>query len=169
MLEDFSLIVFVTLAQQKSFTKTAEALGVTQPTISQNISGLEKKLNVKLFERQRGETVLTAAGKVFMKYAQTVLYDYHKIVSDFAVFPQSEVKVSASEDVFDYMMTHLLADFITIHPQISFVKTFPDEADICVSLTPEHNKRGTFALSFSPSESFAATRLWNVLSDILTR
>lgn len=169
MLEDFSLKVFVTLVQQKSFTKTAEQLHVTQPTVSQNISGLESQLNVKLFQRQRGETVLTEAGEVFYRYAEKVLADYEMIAKDFAQLQPFQVKVSASEEIFDYLTGELLADFSKIHPEISFLQAFQEEADLCVSLVPEHNERGTFALSFSPSVSFADSRLWNLLSDILTR
>ncbi len=169
MLEDFSLKVFVTLVQQKSFTKTAEQLHVTQPTVSQNISGLESQLNVKLFQRQRGETVLTEAGEVFYRYAEKVLADYEMIAKDFAQLQPSQVKVSASEEVFDYMVSDLLADFTKIHPEISFLKTFSEDADLHAILTPDKNKRGTFALSFSPSVSFAVSRLWSVLSDTLTR
>ena len=169
MLEDFSLKVFVTLVQQRNFTKTAAVLHVTQPTVSQNISGLENQLNVKLFQRLRGETVLTEAGEVFYKYAQQVLSDYEQIAKDFVRLQPFQVKVSASEEVFDYMVSDLLADFTKIHPEISFLKTFPEEADLHAILTPDKNKRGTFALSFSPSVSFADSRLWNLLSDILTR
>ena len=79
MLEDFRLKVFVTVAQQKSFTKAASALNISQPAVSQNVSELEKQLDVKLFERLHGETVLTDAGRVFMKYAERVISDYHKV------------------------------------------------------------------------------------------
>lgn len=167
MLEDFSLKVFVTLVREKSFTKTAAVLNVTQPTVSQNISGLESRLNVKLFQRLRGEAVLTEVGTVFCKYAERVLSDYDRIERDFALLQPALIKISASEEIFDHMMTERLADFSKIHPEISFLKTFPEDADLCIFLVPEQNERGTFALSFSPSESFAATRLWSVLSDAL--
>ena len=65
------------------------------------------------------------------------------------------------------MMKDLLADFIAVHPEIVFMKSFPDDADIQVHLLPAYEKRGTFALGFSPSESFAASRLWKVLSQLL--
>ena len=73
MTEDFRLRVFLTLAQEKSFTKAAAKLGVTQPAVSTNISELEKGLGVKLFERLHGETVLTPEGKVYMRYVENLL------------------------------------------------------------------------------------------------
>ena len=73
MLQDFRLKVFMEVARQKSFTKAAAALGVTQPAISQNIAELEKGLGVRLFDRLKGETVLTPEGEVFSSYAERLL------------------------------------------------------------------------------------------------
>ena len=66
MLEDFRLKVFVTLSVVKNFTRAAEVLHISQPAVSQNISELEKQLGIKLFDRLRGEVVLTPAGEIFL-------------------------------------------------------------------------------------------------------
>jgi len=47
------------------------------------------------------------------------------------------------------------------------MSAFPDEADLTVSLLPDEKERGTFALGFSPSESFAATPLYEMLTQLL--
>ena len=167
MQEDFRLRVFITVAEMKSFSKAAEQLRISQPAVSQHISELERQLDVKLFDRQRGLTVLTPAGEVFDRYAREILTGYARIQIMYASQPERVVKVSASEEVYDYMMTNLLADFIAVHPEIVFMKSFPDEADIQVNLLPAYEKRGTFALGFSPSDSFAVSRLWKVLSQLL--
>ena len=165
MLEDFRLKVFITLASAKSFTKAAAQLGVSQPAVSQHVSELEKQLNVKLFERLRGETVLTPAGRVFLSYAGRILSDYRDIEVLFAPVEAKIVKVAASEEIYDYLVSDMFADFITVHPQVTFMKSFPDDADLTVSLAPDPKKRGTFALSFSPSESFVTTKVYRVLSE----
>ena len=167
MLEDFRLKVFMTLVQQKSFTKAASVLHVTQPAVSSHISELEKQLNVKLFQRQYGESVLTDAGKVFLKHAERIMADYDRLANEFLPLHPYQVNVSASEEVFDYLMGELLADFCAVHPDVVFFKTFREDADVNVTLSPVQEKRGTFALSFHPSESFADTRLWSVLSQVL--
>ena len=51
MLEDFRLKIFLTVAQEGGFTKAASALGVTQPSVSQNVAELEKQLGTKLSQR----------------------------------------------------------------------------------------------------------------------
>ena len=119
------------------------------------MSELERQLDVKLFERQRGETLLTPAGRVFLSYAGRILSDYHDIEVLFAPVEERVVKVAASEEIYDYLISDMFADFVTVHPQVTFVKSFPDDADLNVSLVPENKKRGTFALSFSPSGSCA--------------
>lgn len=165
MLEDFRLKVFITLASAKSFTKAAAQLGVSQPAVSQHVSELEKQLNVKLFERLRGETLLTPAGRVFLSYAGRILSDYHDVEVLFASVEARVVKVAASEEIYDYLVSDMFADFITVHPQVTFIKSFPDDADLTVSLAADPQKRGTFALSFSPSESFAVSKVYRTLSE----
>ncbi len=76
MLGDFRLKVFLALSKTGSFTKTAAALGISQPAVSQNIAELEKDLGVRLFERGRGEISLTPQGRAFQSYAGKILYLY---------------------------------------------------------------------------------------------
>ena len=70
MLEDFRLRVFLTVAQEGSFTLASKKLHVSQPAVSQNIAELEKTLGAVLFERLRGEVRLTDKGKLFKGYAE---------------------------------------------------------------------------------------------------
>lgn len=68
------LKVFVTVYELKNFTKAAEALFLSQPTISTQISNLEKKLNVTLFARKgRHEIVPTKDADFLYKRALTIL------------------------------------------------------------------------------------------------
>jgi len=76
MLEDTRLRIFVTVAELSGFTAAARQLGLSQPAISQNITELEKELGVRLFDRNRGEVVLTADGQRFLGYARQILHWY---------------------------------------------------------------------------------------------
>ncbi len=64
---------FCTAAEQGSFSKTARMLYVSQSAISEQIADLEEEIGVKLFSREGRNTVLTAAGEVFLHEARTVL------------------------------------------------------------------------------------------------
>ena len=67
---DFKQIeAFVYVVRYKSFSKAADALYLTQPTISSHISSLESILGLKLVDRSSKEIYLTAAGEIFFEYA----------------------------------------------------------------------------------------------------
>ncbi len=65
------LYYFQTVAQYKSFAKAANALFVSQPTLSYAISSLEKELNAKLFTRNGKAALLTDDGQVFLRYVDS--------------------------------------------------------------------------------------------------
>lgn len=71
---DFKQIeAFVTVVDNKSFSKAADMCLLTQPTISARISTLEKELGVRLIDRTGREVFLTDYGRVFYKYAAEML------------------------------------------------------------------------------------------------
>src|SRR6478736_2338876 len=61
---------FVAIADEGSFTRAAERLLVAQPSLSQQMKGLERELGGQLFERLPNGVRLTAAGKAFMADAR---------------------------------------------------------------------------------------------------
>ncbi len=79
MIEDFRLKIFMTVAAERSFTKAAAVLGISQPAVSQNISELERVMDLKLFDRLRGEVVMTPQGKIFYGHAQRILASYEDL------------------------------------------------------------------------------------------
>ncbi|WP_143267120.1 LysR family transcriptional regulator [Amycolatopsis thailandensis] len=64
---------FTAVAEQGGFTKAANMLFVSQPTLSQQIRALERELGVPLFLRAPDGVRLTAAGEVFHGHAEAVL------------------------------------------------------------------------------------------------
>lgn len=64
---------FVTLAHVEHYTKAAESLSITQPSLSHAISTLEQELGTCLFEKRGRNVVLTKYGKLFLKYAEESL------------------------------------------------------------------------------------------------
>ena len=167
MLEDFRLQVFMTVCRERSFTKAAAELGVSQPAVSQNIAELERVVGMKLFARLRGEIALTGEGEVFKDYAESILKSYREASAVLAKLPECTVRVAASDEVFDYLTGTILSDFITLHDEILFEKTVESDCDLKVSLKPDDTKRGMLALCYHPSSEFARTRVWSVLSDFL--
>ena len=168
MLEDFRLKVFVTVAQNRSFTKAAVKLSITQPAVSQHISELEKTFGQKLFRRLKGETVMTDAGVLFYDYAVDILAKYDEMEQMFLRFPDKIIKVAASDEVYDHLVSNLLETFLKVHPEIIFQHSFiHEDADLTVKIAPSSDEKGTVRLAYHPSSAFAATRLWSVLSELL--
>ena len=63
----YHLRYFVTLAKLEHYTKAAEELCITQPSLSHAISLLEKELGVTLFQKEGRNIVLTKCGKIFLR------------------------------------------------------------------------------------------------------
>lgn len=62
----YHLRYFVTLAHLEHYTKAAQKLSITQPSLSNAISSLEDELGVRLFEKEGRNIVLTKYGKLFL-------------------------------------------------------------------------------------------------------
>jgi LysR family hydrogen peroxide-inducible transcriptional activator len=64
---------FVQVARERNFTRAAEALAVAQPSLSQQIRKLERRLGFDLFERGPAGAKLTREGELLLPYATSVL------------------------------------------------------------------------------------------------
>ena len=77
----------------------------------------------------------------------TPLYEYKEAANLFTPLQEQQVSIAASEEIYTYIYNVLLKDFIKVHPEITFVRTTLDQADITVNSVPIDKKRGIFALS----------------------
>ncbi|MEI6152463.1 MAG: selenium metabolism-associated LysR family transcriptional regulator [Deltaproteobacteria bacterium] len=67
------LEAFVKIAELKSFSKAAEELFLTQPTVSKQIIDLENYFKIKLFDRTKRSVSLTRAGDLLLRYAKAFI------------------------------------------------------------------------------------------------
>lgn len=74
------LTVFTALCETLHFTRAADSLGLTQPTVSKEIRTLERTLGLTLFARSAGGTQLTAAGRALEPHARSVLTEVDRLV-----------------------------------------------------------------------------------------
>ena len=140
MLEDFKLKVFLAVVQERSFTKAAAQLGISQPAVSQNVAELEKMLDRKLFDRLKGEVVLTTEGSVFLTYVERLMQTCSSMESMFVKLSPAKVRISASEEVYSYLVGPALEAFASIHPEITFERCLFEDADLSISLVPSQTE-----------------------------
>lgn len=113
------LEVFVAVADHKSFSRAAEALYLTQPTVSVYISGLEKELNAKLFVRNTKEICMTEQGTQLYQYAREMLILQNQIMELFAADSRKakpRLVVAASTVPSRYLLPDILARYKEKHP-----------------------------------------------------
>ena len=84
-----SLEYFSVLAQERSFTRAAELLHITQQSLSSHIAGLEKELNCQLVVR-RIPLELTYAGKTFLRYAEDIRRLQHTMQQELCDISQNQ-------------------------------------------------------------------------------
>jgi len=81
------LLSFVTIAEERNFTRAAERLGIAQPPLSRQIHNLERELGIIVFDRAARPIALTQAGRLLFEYAQRLLGDAERLkeaVRDYA-------------------------------------------------------------------------------------
>ncbi|MBT5187212.1 MAG: LysR family transcriptional regulator [Kordiimonadaceae bacterium] len=74
MIENYQLRYFLAIVETGSFTKAAQRVFVTQPTLSAGIKKLETDLGSKLFDRSSKRVFLTESGTKFVPHAKSILY-----------------------------------------------------------------------------------------------
>lgn len=74
---------FLTVAKEQSFTKAAQQLNITQPTLSRQLAALEDELGAKLFIRGKHSITLTNEGLLLKRRALELVDLEDKIVSEF--------------------------------------------------------------------------------------
>ncbi len=83
MLNLKSLEIFYWVAQLRSFSRTAEKLNTTQPTVSQRISALEADLGRQLISRDTKPISLTVDGRAAFAHTELILRQINKLEREF--------------------------------------------------------------------------------------
>jgi DNA-binding transcriptional LysR family regulator len=127
------LETFCRVAELKSFSKAADDLFLTQPTISGHILSLEQSLSLRLFDRRNREVRLTKAGEVFLEYASKILSsrkDLLNALSEFSHGIRGELSLGASTIPGEYLLPKLMGDFKKEHPHFVISLKIADTKEI---------------------------------------
>lgn len=121
---DFKQIeAFVNVIKYKSFSKAADALFLTQPTISAHINSLEKELNVLLFNRKVKQVELTREGKKLYKYATDMINTREQAINSLRSYGNSMegvLEIQASSIPGEYILPDLICEFSVKYPKVRY-------------------------------------------------
>jgi DNA-binding transcriptional LysR family regulator len=123
-MELYQLRAFVAVARQGNFTRAAEELHLSQPTISGQIKSLEEALGVLLFERRAGGVALTAAGLELLGRAERILAEVHDFSSHadrLTGRAHPKIRLGVSGDAKAYRVGKLLEIARERHPELEIV------------------------------------------------
>ena len=115
------LRVFLAVAEREHVTRAAEALNLTQSTVSGAIAALEDRHNVKLFHRVGRRIELTEEGRIFAGEARTILATVRSAeatLADLGGAPRGALSVFASQTIASYWLPQHLVNFRKLYPQV---------------------------------------------------
>lgn len=112
---------FRVVSQLKNYTKAAEQLHVSQPSISVSIQKLEEELGIKLLERDNKRVVLTREGAIFLREGELVLKQMEHlkhVMEDLRPDGRKILKMAFPSTAGAWMWPVLLRDFAREYPNI---------------------------------------------------
>ena len=120
-------MVFVQVAETRSFVAAGRALGVSASAIGKSVSRLENKLGVRLFHRSTRSVTLTAEGTLLLRRSQRILAEIEAAeqeLSQAASIPRGRLRVSLP--LVSSLVLPTLADFMREYPEIELDLDFSD-------------------------------------------
>jgi DNA-binding transcriptional LysR family regulator len=148
------LRVFRAVAAERSFTRAAARLGLTQSAVSVQVRELGAILGGPLFEVLGKKVHLTAAGRLLEGHAARVDGQVRDLSEDFAAFRDGSggsVRIGASTSVGIYYLPPLLAEFSAKHPGVQISLAIENSAHIEAQLV-----RNEFDLGFIGARAASA-------------
>ncbi|GMK48027.1 LysR family transcriptional regulator [Paenibacillus glycanilyticus] len=121
-MEFLQLKYFQAVARHEHITKAAKELNVSQPSLSNSINRLEKRLGVPLFERQGRHVKLNAFGKTYLNRVERAfleLEEGEREITDMAGLEHGTVSISVT---LPYVLPMMLKEFLTQHPYVRIIQ-----------------------------------------------
>ncbi len=118
---DYRDKVFLAVAENLSFSKTANELFISQPAVTKHIKELESKHNSALFERKGNKVYLTKAGKITYDYLVKIKQQYEELEFELGRMNDTykgTLRIGASSTISQYLIPKVIAAFHKRYPKI---------------------------------------------------
>src|SRR5436189_5325920 len=109
------IVVFTKVAETKSFTGAADALGLPKSTVSRKLAGLEERLGVRLVQRTTRKLALTEVGEAYYARCARIVADVaaaEQLVTDMQATPRGRVRVTAPIDLSTKYLGSIISEFL---------------------------------------------------------
>lgn len=116
-----------------SFSKAAQELFLSQPTVSAHISSLEEELGVQLFDRLGRMILSTQAGKILYHYAREAFSNLESARAEIQLLQDKvsgDLPIGGSTIPSHYLLPRILADFAVRYPEVQVELKVGDTAQI---------------------------------------
>lgn len=123
-------LVFAKIVEHKSFTRAAQALGLTKPTVSRKLQELEARLGARLLQRSTRHMSLTEAGVTYYEYCARIVADLD--AADSAVgkllgTPRGRLRVVAPFSFGLATIAGMLPEFMQRYPEVQVTLMLSNE------------------------------------------
>ncbi|MBU5626218.1 LysR family transcriptional regulator [Oscillibacter sp. MSJ-2] len=132
------LEVFAAVVDSNSFSKAAEQLHLTQPTVSTHIASLEKELKIKLIVRTTKEIFPSEAGKLLYQYARRMLKlrrEALEAIQSYSKEMCGTIHIAASTIPGQYFLPRLMRGFREEYPDIQFAMEITDSQEVAAAVS----------------------------------
>jgi DNA-binding transcriptional LysR family regulator len=127
------LEVFCKVVEMQSFTKAADAVFLTQPTVSEHIRALEELVEEKLVDRLGREVLPTPAGKILYQYARDIIRlrdEALQAIDRYKGSLSGRLTIGASTIPGTYILPELIGSFKARYPAIQITLHISDSAEV---------------------------------------
>ena len=134
------LEAFAAVVEEGSFTKAAQALFLSQPTISAHIASLEKKLQIRLLIRANRSVYPSEAGKLLYGYVKEILALRSAAAAAMESFSQEMrglIRIAASPTPGYYVLPPLLELFARDYPEIRFELSILESPEVAAQVAAQ--------------------------------
>lgn len=107
--------------KESSFTKAAEKLYISQPSLSAAIKGIEQKIGAALFERKGSGVTLTEVGEAYITAAERMISaetEFTNKVSDIYNLETGHITVGGTNYLSSCILPEIINQFTMLHPKI---------------------------------------------------
>ncbi len=131
-----TLRTFITLSQYRNYTKTADAMFVSQSTVTNRIMELEREVGQSLFARTKRSVILTREGEIFLSYAKRIIEMEESSIRELNSLHKyrQTYRIGTTNTIYECHLVPLIQSYMKIHPDHAVKVTISHSLDLLMGL-----------------------------------